>query len=163
RRSEANRAAGWMAGKPAECREPADAHDVSRRRGMPILCPIKWCAGGTSMRTRTSRPTVRDSAQPEGPEMIRTPLIAPERREAGRLGLDSPGRLAYLWHEWLMMLQPQTMVADLLAGVAVALVALPLSLAIADASGVEPADGLVTAIIGGFVVAFFGGCRLQIS
>ena len=53
--------------------------------------------------------------------------------------------------------------ADALAGIAVALVALPLSLAIATASGVEPEVGLVTAIVGGIVVAFFGGCRLQVS
>ena len=50
-----------------------------------------------------------------------------------------------------------------MAGIAVALVALPLSLAIANASGVQPAVGLITAIIGGIVVALFGGCRLQVS
>src|SRR3982751_4551392 len=61
------------------------------------------------------------------------------------------------------MVRPETMAADALAGMAVALVALPLSLAIAGASGVEPGGGLVTAVVGGLVVALFGGCRLQVS
>jgi high affinity sulfate transporter 1 len=61
------------------------------------------------------------------------------------------------------MFRPQTIAADALAGVAVALVALPLSLAIANASGVPPKVGLVTAIVGGIAVALFGGCRLQVS
>tara|TARA_R110002126_G_scaffold291791_2_gene458511 strand:- start:37290 stop:37550 length:261 start_codon:yes stop_codon:yes gene_type:complete len=43
-------------------------------------------------------------------------------------------------------------VADFLAGVTVAMVALPLSLAIAIASGANPAQGLVTAIVGGFFI-----------
>jgi SulP family sulfate permease len=55
------------------------------------------------------------------------------------------------------------MAADAMAGIAVALVALPLSLAIATASGVEPELGLVTAIVGGIVVPLFGGSRLQVS
>ena len=53
--------------------------------------------------------------------------------------------------------------ADALAGVTVGLVALPLSLAIAIASGATPAQGLVTAIIGGFVVSALGGSRVQIG
>jgi SulP family sulfate permease len=61
------------------------------------------------------------------------------------------------------MFRPGTMVADAFSGVAVALVALPLSLAIANASGVDPAIGLITAVVGGIVVALFGGCRLQVS
>src|SRR5262249_47362853 len=73
------------------------------------------------------------------------------------------GQLAYLRDEWRLMLRPGTMAADALAGIAVALVALPLSLAIATASGVEAEIGLVTAIVGGIVVALFGGCRLQVS
>lgn len=61
------------------------------------------------------------------------------------------------------MFRPGTVVADALAGISVALVAMPLSLAIARASGVGPVVGLITAIVGGIVVALFGGCRLQIS
>src|SRR5210317_759640 len=54
-------------------------------------------------------------------------------------------------------------IADLLAGVTVAMVALPLSLAIAIASGADPAQGLVTAIIGGFFISLLGGSRVQIG
>lgn len=54
-------------------------------------------------------------------------------------------------------------IADLIAGITVAMVALPLSLAIAIASGAEPETGLVTAIIAGFLISFFGGSRVQIG
>lgn len=53
--------------------------------------------------------------------------------------------------------------ADLFAGVTVALVAIPLSLAIAIASGADPAAGLVTAIIAGFLISALGGSRVQIG
>lgn len=53
--------------------------------------------------------------------------------------------------------------ADLLAGVTVAMVALPLSLAIAIASGADPTKGLVTAIVGGFFISLLGGSRVQIG
>ncbi|MCB6178468.1 SulP family inorganic anion transporter [Rhodobacter sp. Har01] len=53
--------------------------------------------------------------------------------------------------------------ADALAGLTVAIVALPLSMAIAIASGVGPERGLNTAIIGGFLVSAFGGSRYQIG
>jgi sulfate permease, SulP family len=52
---------------------------------------------------------------------------------------------------------------DSLAGVTVALVALPLSIAIAIASGADPRAGLVTAIIGGFLISLLGGSRVQIG
>ncbi len=52
---------------------------------------------------------------------------------------------------------------DAIAGLTVAIVALPLSMAIAIASGVSPAQGLVTAIVGGFLVSAFGGSRFQIG
>jgi SulP family sulfate permease len=52
---------------------------------------------------------------------------------------------------------------DLFAGVTVALVAIPLSLAIAIASGADPAAGLVTAIIAGFLISALGGSRVQIG
>ena len=52
---------------------------------------------------------------------------------------------------------------DALAGLTVAIVALPLSMAIAVASGVDPARGLYTSIIGGFVVSALGGSRFQIG
>ena len=53
--------------------------------------------------------------------------------------------------------------ADCIAGVTVAMVAMPLSLAIAIASGADPAKGLVTAIIGGFFISLLGGSRVQIG
>ena len=52
---------------------------------------------------------------------------------------------------------------DVIAGVTVALVALPLSIAIAIASGAAPQAGLVTAIIGGFLISMLGGSRVQIG
>src|SRR5438270_10944525 len=50
---------------------------------------------------------------------------------------------------------------DTLAGFTVALVALPLSIAIAIASGATPKAGLVTAIIGGLLISLLGGCVVQ--
>jgi SulP family sulfate permease len=52
---------------------------------------------------------------------------------------------------------------DALAGLTVAIVALPLSMAIAVASGVSPERGLYTAIVGGFLVSLLGGSRYQIG
>jgi len=53
--------------------------------------------------------------------------------------------------------------SDALAGITVALVALPLSIAIAIASGADPKAGLVTAIIGGLLISLLGGSRVQIG
>ena len=53
--------------------------------------------------------------------------------------------------------------ADMMAGVAVGVVALPLSMALAIASGVAPQHGLYTAMVGGFVCALLGGTRCQVS
>jgi len=53
--------------------------------------------------------------------------------------------------------------ADAVAGLTVAIVALPLSMAIAIASGVGPERGLYTAIVGGFIVSLLGGSRVQIG
>ncbi len=58
---------------------------------------------------------------------------------------------------------PPQLRADLIAGLTVAIVALPLSMAIAIASGVPPARGLYTAIVGGFLVSALGGSRFQIG
>ena len=52
---------------------------------------------------------------------------------------------------------------DIVSGVVVAVVALPLSIALAIASGVGPEQGLYTAIVAGFLIAFLGGSRVQIS
>jgi SulP family sulfate permease len=53
--------------------------------------------------------------------------------------------------------------ADVIAGLTVAIVALPLSMAIAVASGVTPDRGLYTAIVGGFIISAMGGSRFQIG
>jgi SulP family sulfate permease len=53
--------------------------------------------------------------------------------------------------------------ADLIAGITVGLVALPLAMAFAISSGVKPEAGIYTAIIGGFIVAALGGSRCQVS
>jgi len=52
---------------------------------------------------------------------------------------------------------------DLVAGLIVAIIALPLSIALAIASGVSPEQGIYTAVIAGFVIALLGGSRVQIS
>ena len=54
-------------------------------------------------------------------------------------------------------------VKDVIAGIIVAIIALPLSIALALASGVTPEKGIYTAIIAGFLISFFGGSRVQIS
>ncbi|QDU68686.1 C4-dicarboxylic acid transporter DauA [Engelhardtia mirabilis] len=56
-----------------------------------------------------------------------------------------------------------TLRADLLAGVVVGVVALPLSMALAVAVGVPPQHGLYTAIVAGFVIAVLGGSKVQVS
>src|SRR3954449_7370722 len=53
--------------------------------------------------------------------------------------------------------------SDLIAGVTVGLVALPLAMAFAIASGVPPEAGLYTAIIAGFLISALGGSRVQIG
>jgi SulP family sulfate permease len=53
--------------------------------------------------------------------------------------------------------------ADLIAGATVAIVALPLAMAFAIASGVEPERGLFTAIVAGFIISAFGGSKYQIG
>ncbi len=57
----------------------------------------------------------------------------------------------------------KTLISDIIAGIIVAVIALPLSIALALASGVGPEEGLYTAIIAGFLIAFFGGSTVQIS
>jgi len=65
--------------------------------------------------------------------------------------------------EWKKLFTTRDLKADSMAGITVACVALPLSLAIALASGVAPAVGLLTAIIASIVCALFGGAPLAVS
>ena len=52
---------------------------------------------------------------------------------------------------------------DTLAGIIVGIVAIPLAIAFGISSGVGPTEGLVTAIIAGFLISFFGGSKVQIG
>ena len=69
-------------------------------------------------------------------------------------------KLITVWREGYGMADSR---ADGLAGLRVASVALPLSLAIAIASGVTPDRGLYTAVVGGFIASLLGGSRFQIG
>ena len=69
-------------------------------------------------------------------------------------------KLVTVWREGYHLPQFK---ADFMAGLTVAIVALPLSMAIAIASGVTPERGLFTAIVGGFIVSALGGSRFQIG
>src|SRR6266487_4728448 len=53
--------------------------------------------------------------------------------------------------------------ADLIAGLTVAIVALPLAMALGIASGASPREGLVTAIVAGLLISALGGSRVQIG
>ena len=57
----------------------------------------------------------------------------------------------------------EQLLKDVVAGVIVAIIALPLSIALALASGVGPEEGLYTAIVAGFLISFLGGSRVQIA
>lgn len=54
-------------------------------------------------------------------------------------------------------------VKDIISGIIVAIIALPLSIALALASGVSPERGIYTAIVAGFIISFLGGSRVQIA
>lgn len=78
-----------------------------------------------------------------------------------------PGFIALFTPKLLTVLRegygPAALKADIVAGLTVAIIALPLSMAIAIASGVGPERGLYTAIVGGFLVSALGGSRFQIG
>lgn len=63
----------------------------------------------------------------------------------------------------LSELTPQQISRDITSGILVGIVALPLAIAFAIASGVSPEKGLITAVIGGFLISFLGGSRVQIG
>ncbi|MCV3239765.1 SulP family inorganic anion transporter [Mesorhizobium sp. ZC-5] len=90
---------------------------------------------------KSSRNPVRGHSKPTFAELF-TPKLVTVLREGYRL--------------------PQFQ-ADLIAGLTVAIVALPLSMAVAISSGVSPDRGLFTAVIGGFLVSALGGSRFQIG
>jgi len=82
--------------------------------------------------------------------------------------IAGPGRIP--WRAWrprladaLATYDRRTFAADLVAGVTVGVVALPLAMAFGIASGVTPQAGIYTAIVGGFLVSLLGGSRIQIG
>jgi SulP family sulfate permease len=87
-----------------------------------------------------------NAIQPTAPQPSFAELFTPK--------LVTVFREGYTW---------QHLRADALAGLTVAIVALPLSMAIAIASGASPAQGLYAAIVGGFIVSALGGSRFQIG
>ena len=72
--------------------------------------------------------------------------------------------LVSFWQNELKpMLSVKNLPADIVAALAVSFVAIPLSLAVAVASNVNPSVGLVSAVLGGILGAIFGGCRLGVT
>jgi SulP family sulfate permease len=57
----------------------------------------------------------------------------------------------------------QTFISDLSSGITVGVIALPLAIAFAIASGLKPEAGLISAVIGGFLISVFGGSKVQIG
>jgi SulP family sulfate permease len=94
-------------------------------------------------------------------------LIAPRLWMAGS-NMPTGGSTAHLYRPKLMTVLAegygrQKLRRDVMAGLTVAIVALPLSMAIAVASGVSPDRGLYAAIVGGLLVSALGGSRFQIG
>jgi SulP family sulfate permease len=90
-----------------------------------------------------------------------TDSLSPDARAAGPLPEDrlEPKLISVMREGYSVALLRR----DALAGLTVAIVALPLSMAIAIASGASPSQGLLTAIVGGAIVACLGGSRHQIA
>ena len=68
-----------------------------------------------------------------------------------------------LWTSLKDGYNPEKFLKDLSAGIIVGIVALPLAIAFAIASGVKPEQGLYTAIFAGFIISLFSGSRFQIG
>ncbi|HEX4293260.1 MAG TPA: sulfate permease [Rhizomicrobium sp.] len=86
---------------------------------------------------------------------------------ARALAVQQPGRLAAFTPKLLSVFQEgyglESLKADVMAGLTVAVVAMPLSMALAIASGVGPERGLFTAVVAGFLISALGGSRHQIG
>ncbi|UJR84343.1 bifunctional SulP family inorganic anion transporter/carbonic anhydrase [Sandaracinus amylolyticus] len=110
------------------------------------------------------RPIDSSSTSPSPTISILPPAPVMKRNAMRTLrGVRSDLGVRSLLPEWRAMLSRHGLREDLIAGLTVACIALPLSLAIALASDVPPAVGLTTAIIAGIAVALFGGQQLGVS
>ncbi|MFZ9596369.1 MAG: bifunctional SulP family inorganic anion transporter/carbonic anhydrase [Bdellovibrionia bacterium] len=89
--------------------------------------------------------------------MTRTKAVAQRLNLNFNLGI--PGLIP----QWKKLLSPQGLKEDFVAGLTVACVSVPLSLALALASGMTPATGLITAMVAGVVCSLFGGTPLLVS
>ncbi len=87
-----------------------------------------------------------------------TKLPSPQRAPIWRLPQFRPR----LWDD-IRRLDRTTLVTDIGAGITVGIVALPLAMAFAIASGLKPEQGLVAAVVGGFMIAALGGSSVQIG
>lgn len=85
--------------------------------------------------------------------------IAQDKSNKRILGID----FTYLLAEWKDIFNKKTVLADVFAGVTVALVALPLNLALAIAAGVEPGVGITTGIVSGLIAGLMGGQRVGVT
>lgn len=99
----------------------------------------------------TSTPIARDNVAGRS--------IGPSHGQEAALNSLEP-KLVSVWREGYSRAQ---FGHDLVAGVFVGIVALPLAIAFAIASGVKPEQGLVTAVVGGFIISALGGSRVQIG
>lgn len=87
-------------------------------------------------------------------------MTDPTAGKAASLGQSLTPKLLTTFREGYSL---HSLQRDVVAGLTVAIVALPLSLALAIASGATPDKGLTTAIIAGFLISMFGGSRVQIG
>src|SRR5690606_31605930 len=170
RRADGRRAAGATpdrAGEslptPGRPAHPSDRHGTEGRQP-GVLLPARPRAH------RDPRPAETLLPHPAS----RDPLRAQRSGNCGRrTGVNFTALIGALqrvpreWRPKLLECLPgynrQMFTADLLAGVTVGVVALPLAMAFAIASGVTPQAGIYTAIVGGFIVAALGGSRIQVS
>jgi sulfate permease, SulP family len=95
------------------------------------------------------------------PELSRAPKAAPvAARSGGEWRLFIPKSITVIAQEGYSWGKLR---ADAVAGLTVSIVAVPLAMAIAIASGVTPAQGLITAVVAGFLISALGGARFQIG
>jgi SulP family sulfate permease len=113
--------------------------------------------------TAGGRASLLAAFAPPRQQLLADPLLDAIMTDTSR-GHNGPTdflpKLLTVWREGYSL---SDLRADALAGLTVAIVALPLSMAIAIASGVGPERGLFTAIVGGFLVSALGGSRYQIG